>query len=185
MPPAVVPTTTIALSKRKLLLLALGCLILVVGGAFLAVSPATFRDNPFVRDERFVRLVGVAGIVLFGLFGFYIGRKLLDSAPGLVVGPEGFVDNSSGLAAGLLPWTEVTGVDELSLMGQRFVVVHLRDPAAFIARQPNAFKRRMLATNLSSYGSPVFLSANTLQCTHAELKALLTAGLAGARDGKR
>jgi len=185
MSPATTPSTTIALSKRKLTLLALGCLVLIIGGAFLAASPATFRDNPFVRDERFVRLVGVAGVVLFGLFGFYIGQKLLDSAPGLVVGPEGFVDNSSGLAAGLLPWAEVTGVDELALLGQRFVVVRLRDPAAFIARQPNAFKRRMLATNLSSYGSPIFLSANTLQCTHAELKALLAAGLAGARASQR
>jgi len=185
MPPAVPASTTIALSKRKLTLLALGCLAFVAIGAFLVASPATFRDNPFVRDERFVRALGVASVVLFGLFGFYIGQKLLDTTPGLVVGPEGFVDNSSGLAAGLLPWAEVAGVDELALLGQRFVVVHLRDPAAFIARQPNAFKRRLLATNLSSYGSPVFLSANTLQCTHAELKALLAAGLAGARAGQR
>ena len=178
-------STTIALSKRKLALLALGCLVFVAIGGYLTASPATFRNNPFFRDERFVRALGVASITLFGLFGLFIARKLRDPAPGLVVSAAGFTDNASGLAAGPIAWAEVAGLDELQLLGQRFVVVHLRDPAAFIARQPNPFKRRLLETNLKSYGSPVFISANTLQCTHAELKDVLAAGLAAARAGRR
>jgi hypothetical protein len=110
-------------------------------------------------------------VIFFGVLGFFLAKKLNDPAPGIVVTAEGFTDNSSGLT-GTVRWADVTGLEELTLMGQK-LLVKLRNPADYIAKQSNPFKRQLMQTNLKSYGSPITISANALECTYDELKALL------------
>lgn len=169
------------LSKRKLGWFLAGALVFVGLGLLMASSPVTFIDNPFLHDPAKIRLFGILAAVFFGVLGFFLFKKLGDSAPGLVATPEGFTDNSSGLAAGPIHWADVAALQELKIMGQPFVLVRLHDPNKYIEQQTNRFKRQLMQTNLTSYGSPIFISANTLQCTPPELYALLTARLTAYR----
>ncbi|HEX8348696.1 MAG TPA: STM3941 family protein, partial [Hymenobacter sp.] len=82
-----------------------------------------------------------------------------------------------------VPWADVTGIQELELMGQKMVMVMLRDPVAYIERQTNPFKRQLMKTNFNSYGSPINISANALECSYSELLALFTTRLAAHRAG--
>ena len=155
-----------------------GSLLFDAMGIWFISSPETFRDNPFLHDPAWIRALGMLTVVFFGVIGFFLVKKLGDSTPGLTATAEGFTDNSSALA-GTIRWADVLAVEDLNVMGQKLLLVKLRNPEDYIARQPNSFKRQLMRTNLSSYGSPVTISANALQCTYAELKTLIVAHLQG------
>ena len=174
-------TTEIPLDKKRLRLYLGGCLLFVAAGVWFVTRPADLADNPFIRDPRFVQALGAACVALFGLFGFLVVKQLRSTAPGLVLTPEGFTDNSSGTAAGFVAWADVLAIRESDIMGQKILAIVLRDPAAFIARQPSALKRRVMTSNLGSFSSPVQLSAGALLCTHEALKAELQTRLAAAQ----
>ena len=171
------PTVTIAHSKRKLTYYAAGALGFVALGFYMALRPETMIPNGLVDDPALVRGVGAMAVLFFGAMGFVIVKKLRDPAPGLMLTPEGFVDNSGGLVTGSIAWADVTGLRELEIMRQKMLVVVLRDPTSYLAQQNNPFKRQLMKTNLSSYGSPIIISANALECTYPELVELFKARL--------
>ncbi len=173
--------TEIPLSKNKTFLMALGSLAFVGVGLYMAVSPNTFLPNPILRTPLLVRLLSLAAVILFGGLGWFLVHKLRDQAPGIRVTAEGFIDNAGGLAAGLIRWADVAGIDDYQLMGQRLVLVRLHDPAKYLDQQPSALKRRLMQANLTHYGSPIFISPNTLQCSYDELKMLLSTHWAASR----
>ncbi len=58
-----------------------------------------------------ILIVALAGLLLFG-YGviFYLGRLLFFRRPVFEMGPEGFVDRTSAVGAGFVPWEEVESV---------------------------------------------------------------------------
>jgi hypothetical protein len=175
---------SIALSKRKLTYSLIGALVLMALGLWFSLRPTDWLGNPFLHTPGWIRAFSVLALLFFGILTFFVLQKMRDSHPGLVVTAEGIVDNSSGLVSGLIPWTDVAGIRELELMGQKMVMVMLRDPEAYISRQPNPFKRQLMNTNFKSYGSPINISANALEYSYPELLQLLTTRLAMSQSGR-
>ena len=65
--------------------------------------------------------VGLAGAV-FGALGIVVAvRKLLDTSPGLRLDEHGLTDNSSALAGGFVPWSEITGFQVQQIQRQRLL----------------------------------------------------------------
>src|SRR5262252_1286690 len=97
----------IELSHGKLLLLIFGMLCFAIGGSWIVSwDDATILALRSFNDPIFVRTIGVIA-VLFAVAALIFGiRKLFDKKPGLVLSADGFTDNSSGLAAGFIPWSE-------------------------------------------------------------------------------
>lgn len=170
----------IPLSKKKLVLMLAGSLAFVAVGLWFVIAPPNFRND--FRAAR-AGAAGGAGIVVFGLFAFFLARKLGDSQPGLVVSHRGFIDNVSATPAGEVLWDDVTGFDVMELQGQRFIVVLVRNPEQYIARQTSAFKRKLMSMNANMAGSPVSISANSLQIGFDELLALLIERLKAHHGG--
>ena len=100
-------------------------------------------------------------------------RRIVRNSPGLVIDNNGFTDYSSGLAAGYISWTEVKGLQTITRYKKQLVSVILKNPDAFLDRQPNALKRKAMTVNFRNYGSPIQLSPNSLQCSFDELLKLL------------
>jgi hypothetical protein len=155
----------IELSRGKLALVIAGSLLFVAAGiAFLMASD----DGSLVTDlGRFVPpwFVHGLGIVsaLFGVAGVVFGvRKSFDKAPGLILNAEGMVDNSSAVAAGFIPWSEITGLSIFQIHTQRMLVIHLADPAKYIERG-SAIKRSLNRANTSMCGSPIVISSTALR----------------------
>lgn len=105
-------------------------------------------------------------------------KKLADHKPGLIISNEGITDNSSGVSAGFIPWTDVVAIDETQVYNQKFINVIVKNPQDYIDRESNAFKRKMMQVNHKSYRTLIGISANALQYDYAELKSLLEARLA-------
>jgi len=162
----------IPLSRTKLILMIAGSLLFVAAGVwFLAASD----DGSLVTTlGRFVPPWFVHGLgilaALFGAAGVAYGiRKSSDTKPGLVLSSAGLVDNSSAVAAGFIPWSEVTGLSIFELQRQKMLVVHVADPGKYIERG-NAVRRALNRANAGMCGSPIAISSNALQIPFEELR---------------
>lgn len=158
----------IPLSKQKMLLAALGASgFVALGAAFFVLSAGQTAATALI-----MRLVAGASVVVFGTALVWVVGKLLDRQPGLIVSTDGILDNSSAVAAGMVPWTEIRGFVIRSMRAQRFITVIVADPEKYVAR--GRWVRRLAnRANLRFYGSPVQISANALKIGFDDLVALL------------
>ncbi|MBA0048231.1 STM3941 family protein [Mycobacteroides sp. LB1] len=152
---------TIALSKWRLGLIALG--------AIAFVPACIWAMN---ADDASVVRRGIAGIGIpfFGFCGLWALRKLFDTKPGLILSSKGFTDNASAIAAGFVPWTDVTGIHVVEIKKQRTLIVTVKNPEHYIAKG-SAARQLLNRANMRMAGSPIGISANSLKIGFDELIA--------------
>jgi hypothetical protein len=100
----------------------------------------------------------------FGAASIWVVRKLLDTRPAIVLSPEGLLDNAGGI--GLIPWTEITGLRELSPTGSewihpRFLSVDVPDRERYIRRLP-LVGRLLRQLDYQAYGTPLVIRLDQL-----------------------
>lgn len=165
----------IKLSKRKLVLMLVGSVAFVAGGIwfqFLAQNPPSNGPALF-REPWFLRFISAASITFFGIIGVSILLKLRHNLPGLVISRSGITDNASAINAGEIPWSDIVTIEPIEVVNQKLLMVIVKNPEEYINRQPNILKRKVAEMNYKSYGSPISISANGLQCSFEELVVLL------------
>jgi len=157
-------------SKHKVTWLILGSFVFVALGAWmLSMDAESLRTEPgLFGDPLFVHGAGIAGIVFFGFCGVFGVRKLFDKKPGLVLNSAGITDNSSALAAGFIPWSEILGAEIFKVRRQKMLVIKVSNPEAYIERG-SAVKRILSRANCKLCGSPVVITSNTLKIAFPEL----------------
>jgi hypothetical protein len=174
----------IGFSKIKLVMLTAASLFMTALGVWFFA--ASVRGSLVEGLARFappwmIHGLGVAAVLFFGACGVYAIAKIFDRKPGLVLGPTGIVDNSSAVAAGFIPWSEVTDVRIYQLGVQRMLVVKVSDPEKYIGRG-TPLKRALNRANTHMCGSPVVISPNALRISFHELHSELASRLARARN---
>lgn len=160
-------------SRFKVIVIVVGALCFVVLGAWLS------SNDP----ENILNLVvGIASIVFFGLVALVGGKKLFDSTAGLVLNHEGVLDNSSGISAGKIPWSEIVEVRENTVQAQRFVSIYVKEPEKY-ASKGNALQRMAHRANIRMVGTPINISSNGLKVGHEELLSIIQSFFNESRDG--
>lgn len=150
-------------------LLLLCSVAFVAMGLWMAAMPAA--SSPWLS-----RGLGAVGVLFFGACGYVACKKLIDTQPGLIVDARGLTDNSSGVSAGRLLWTDVAAVQPSFVAGQKFVSLILHDPQAYLqthAQRNNTMQKKLGEMNMKLVGTPVSVSANSLQLSFDELLDLL------------
>lgn len=155
----------IEFSRTRLVLLIAGSLLMTAMGAWLFMT-----GGPPGRSTRpwMVHATGAVAFLFFGAAAVYAVAKAFDRKPGLVLGPTGLVDNSSAVAAGFIPWSDVTGVRIFTFGIQKFLVVRVADPEKYI-RRGNPFRRALNRVNTWMCGSPITISSIALRIPFREL----------------
>ncbi|MCH8622344.1 STM3941 family protein [Undibacterium sp. TS12] len=161
--------TVIELSKSKLRGVVAGALVFVAASIWMVqMDAAQVAEKGLVNDVVIMHGIGWAGLVFFGLCGFAGLLKIIDRKPGLVLSQAGIHDNSSYLAAGLIPWSDITGLSVFEVSGQRVMVVNVRDPERYISLG-SLPKRALKRINHRLCGSPVGIASNSLKLGFEEL----------------
>ncbi|WP_448634608.1 STM3941 family protein [Pedobacter panaciterrae] len=164
----------IPLSKTKLFLLFAGSLVFVILGIWLIWYELT--TSPYHRKRPYFGLViGPLAIIFFGTAAYFLCKKLFDRRPGLIISDEGIFDNSGAFSIGLILWTDVLRIKEVSVGKQTFINVVVKDPLAYVARQKEPIQRRLMKMSYDMYGSPIGITSNGLQCRRKDLLELLKA----------
>ena len=156
----------VPLSRTKISLVLLG------SAAFVAIALAVWPAVGLLPRGTLLGLAMhaflVITIVFFGLCGLYAAVKLFDRTPGLVIDEVGIIDNSSGLAVGRIPWSEIEGIHITRVQGQRFLTLQVRDPEKYVKR--SSFLRRQITwLNVKYFNGPIHISANGLKMGFDEL----------------
>jgi hypothetical protein len=147
----------IPFSRWKLVLLLVGALGFVALGFWLYRFAEQIR-SPVVFELKFW---AGAAIGFFGLCAIVAVIKLCDRRPGLVIDDAGLIDNSSGLSAGRIPWSDIKGFTVNTIEKQRILAIEVHDPGKYV-RQAHPLKRPVVELNAKHYGSPIQISAHAL-----------------------
>lgn len=108
--------------------------------------------------------------ILLGTVAFIFSIiRLIGNKPMLTLSNEGILDKSSILKYGLIPWTNILGCKIITIQRQKLVALILHDNKAFIDNL-TGYTRIAANWNLRRYGTPVMISAISLQITPEELR---------------
>ena len=160
------------MSKLKMVLMLLGCLAFVTAGVFFVTSPDKFL-SPVARTSAKIFIAGCLGILFFGIVGFSIFKRILDHSPGLIISEGGITDNSSGISAGFIPWSDIVAVKEPTVAGQRFINLVVKNHNDYVQRQKSALKRWIMLKNFKTYRTGIGISPNALKTNFDDLKEII------------
>lgn len=163
----------IPLSKKKMTLTLLGSIIFVGLGIWFLINPPKI-NNPIFGNPTVIFIAGLASIIFFGLVAITIFRKLSDKKAGLIISRQGIIDNSSGVSAGLVLWTDIEEIKVSQVMSQKFLMFIVSNPQDYLDKVTNPLKRNAMKMNFKTYGSPISISSNALQTNFDDLYQLLT-----------
>jgi hypothetical protein len=155
----------IPLSRKKMALITLGSVLFVAAGAFFALY-----DSP--KFGMKARVAGWASVVFFGVCGVYASARAVKPGSAVVISAAGIEDNSSGLAAGFIPWVQVARVELISFQGQNFVGITLQDVEQHIGRL-GPIKARATRWNLSRDLPPVLIPQVSIKILVSEVARLI------------
>jgi hypothetical protein len=165
-------TIEIPISKLKAILLFIACLAFITAGVCFVVSPERFL-SPVARSSTMIIIGGCVAILVFGFFGITIFKKLFDKSPGLIISADGITDNSGGLPAGFIPWSDITAVKVIEVNNQRLLNLVVKNPHEYIQRQKSALKRMIMKKNLDIYGAAIEISPNAIKINFEDLKEII------------
>ena len=153
----------IPLNKKKLVLVFLGSMIFVVAGVWMIA----------VIGQLFAIIVGYVAILFGGSAATVCIFKLLDNKPGLIISKTGLTDNSSWVAAGEIPWSDIRGISAAKISGQNYIFLYVDNPEQYINRQKNSIRRYMVRQTFNMYGTPLAISLIVLKIRFDELLEIL------------
>ena len=154
--------------KKNIFLLFLSLLFLAAGIYFVLHGEEIAAGK---RSPLLVQGIGIAAIAFALLTLFFIIKNLLNKRWVLWANPEGLYLRIRNEL--FIPWQEITGFEVFEVRGSKSVLIMLKDPQAYIAKEKSPFLRKMMQWNLRLCGTSVSISSSTMQISHKELLALL------------
>lgn len=177
----------IQLSKTKIIFLIIGALLFVTIGLWFMITPPEISHSgrqSFFYNPTFLFFVGLLSVLFFGICFAFGLKKFFDKKPGLILNEKGVFDNSSGLSIGLIPWVDIEEVAVISINSNKFIVIRVNNPQDYLDKAKNRFTRKSMAINYKWYGSPIAISAHSLQIRHKDLYELLVNKIKEYRSNK-
>ena len=118
-------------------------------------------------------VVGLLTVVFFGVIclPYIVFRAVRPPSP-LIVSTDGFTVNEHALDAGFIRWDEVQSIETSSLGAFSWIIVTLRDPAAFVRRHRSG-RRALLRLNSGLRRGYVRISGVRLPLPVTEVAAIM------------
>jgi hypothetical protein len=158
----------IPLNKKKMaFLLALSLVLFSIGLWIVFGNPEVENTSGFHSTK--LQIAGYGAILLFGLTTIALSKKIFDTSPGLVIDNNGITDSAGALSGGLVLWSDIENISKFQVQGQDFLLIQVKNPDYYIDRQTSTLKRKAMSLNKKLYGTPIFISANTLNINFQEL----------------
>jgi hypothetical protein len=148
-------------------------------GLWFIIAPPT--NGKFLLEPAKIMIAGFASVLFFGLCAFFLVRKLGDRKPGLVIDSRGLLDNSSGVSAGQILWSDIDRISVIEIHGQKLIMLQVTNPQHYIDKQTSGFKRKLMTMNYEMYGTPLSISSNGLKISFDELLSMWTNKLSSLR----
>jgi hypothetical protein len=162
----------IQFNKGKVLTYAFGAFAFVCAGVFFAYVGLVTKNHFFLR--LFLSFLGIVSTSFFGLILLIILPKAIKNKAGLIITDKGLYDYSSAISAGLITWTEIKKISHSYSGANIFLLVKLKNPDKFIARQKWLIKRIAMRLNYKMSDTPVHILLSLLDTDINTLYNIIT-----------
>ena len=132
-----------------------------------------FHRKGLTLSPETVRIIGVVGIVFFCAAGIFGIKKLFDKKAGLIIDEKGITDNTSALSTGLIEWKDINGITLSQVNSIKFLRIGVKNPEKYISKAKNRIKAKLMKINMNMYGSPIFITSNSLKYNFEELETIM------------
>lgn len=171
-------TIEIPLSKTKLLLRVAGSVLFVLLGYYLFTTLSAGQSGVW---NAFVKGVGTAAMLFFTITAVYGIKKLFGKNIGLTIDEQGITDKTHALSIGFIKWQDIADIKTAEVMSSKFLLIYTQNPHAILEKY-SGIRRNLMEQNMKMYGTPVTITADTLQYPFAELEKLLMENLQEIRN---
>jgi hypothetical protein len=155
-----------------MILLFIAGLTFVVFGFLGAIRPEDFTSTIF-KNLDVIRISGILGVCFFGVGIIFIGRKIFDNRPGLIVDQYGITNNTNATSMGFIEWDDIIRIEKKQVMSTRFLILHTDNPEKYINRAKNVISKKAMNMNYKTYGSPISITSNSLKINFDDLEKLI------------
>lgn len=157
--------------KKTFFIFILGMAFLILSSLLIA-TPYTFRF--FLMNDIFIiRTIGVVGFLFFCTVLFTLCKKFIfDKKTGIIIDEEGILDNSSYVAVGLIKWSDIKSIRKSNVSSTEFLLIDINNPDEYINRK-KGLKKILLKMNYKSYGTPISISSNFVECDFHKLETVI------------
>lgn len=159
----------IPLSKKKLILVIGGSILFVIAGLYLFT---TIAEKQTRYPPVFVKGVGIAGMLFFGVTGIYGTSKIFDKKIGLTIDENGITDNTNGSSIGLIKWNDILEIKTKQIASTKFLLIYVTDPEQYLEKV-TGLRRKVLEGNHNMYGTPLSITSTTLKYKFDDLEKLI------------
>ena len=168
-------TKIIKFSNKKFVLWILGGGILVVLGILFTIFPYKFTTI-LVKNILLIRFIGIIAVLFFGFVFITLIRKVLfDKNLGIIINEKGIFDNSSFVAVGLIKWEDIISIKKSNVGKTSFLLIDVKNPENYI-KTSSKIKSNLLKANYRSYGTPISISSNFINCDFDQLEEYILDG---------
>jgi len=151
-------------SKLNIVMLFLGCILFVAICIWLLLNPAMLAG---------VKLIGVIGIVFFGL-GFVVFPKMFfDKQPGVVIDEIGVTDHITKPEVGTIKWEDITHAKVIYIMRNAMLAIYVKNPEEYLSR----VHAKGLINNYKLVGTPFVIPSSLLKMKLKDLEAVINTKL--------
>lgn len=134
-------TIVVKQSRKGAFLYICGALGMVLLSLFILFGDLT--ENSLKRT--LFKVIGVLGFLFFSYCSIFLIKKTLSGKALLMVTADGITDNSSAVAFGFIPWSDIERIYLGSMMDNVFIEVQLKNEEDYIGKLRGIKKQAVLA----------------------------------------
>ncbi|MFA5620911.1 MAG: STM3941 family protein [Weeksellaceae bacterium] len=168
--------TFIKLNKKRFRRLLFLNLIPFIFCVLFVTMPKAFSSG-LIKNSTIIIVIGILGVLFFGITLIYVGRKLSNKNLGLSLSDEGLLDTTTAFRFGSVDWEDISGFRAMKIARTQTIAVDLINPDKYISRIDSKVFTRASEQNLKVYGTPVFINCDSLDMDNQQLLNLLTSEL--------
>jgi len=128
-----------------------GFLFVVVGIVLILLGP----------EDGEMLIIGWLSIIFFGLGVIILIIRFFSFKPILIVNDFGITDNSTAIAAGFIPWSNVKSIDLIDVAGVAYISLDLYDKEGYLAKT-SKFKQKVVEVNKELGFEVVLINLQTI-----------------------
>jgi hypothetical protein len=162
---------SLEIQKKKQPVALIALFLLMVGGAAIWLLIRYIYPNlNGLWKFKLNAIVIIAAVVIWAIV--IVVRHANRKIPGLIIDEKGITDHTNITSVGFIPWSDITAFELVKgSFNHKLIVVKVRNPEVYI--KTNAQLSASRQTQLIQFGSPILITATTLEYDPQLLVALL------------
>ncbi len=163
-------------SKKKSFIILIASLLFIAAGIYMFIDAENFTGSR-ISNPLVIKAIGIISVLFFGLAMYFSIRLLIKNQLILIIDKNGLNVNPKKSLTEYIKWKNINGFSELKIQSQKLVIIDVDNADYWIEKEQNGLRKKLIKYNVTNYGSPFNLSANSMQLDYDELLKLLNDNL--------